>query len=71
MAKKTLHYKGYQGSIDVNTIDFTLSGKILFINEDYPYSGDSFEELEQNYQKAVEDHIKSCNEAGVEPPFSE
>ncbi len=71
MARRTLEYKGYRGSIEVDTADFSLFGKILFIEEDYPYQGDTFEDLEQKFQTAVESHIKSCREAGIDPPFSE
>lgn len=71
MARKTLEHKGYHGSIEVDNNDFSLFGKILFIEEDYSYSAETFEELEKVYQEQVEKHIKACNDAGIEPPFSE
>ncbi len=71
MARRTLEYRGYRGSIEVDTADFSLFGKILFIEEDYPYQGETFEDLEQKFQTAVDDHIKSCQDAGIDPPFSE
>ena len=71
MAQKTIVHKGYHGTIKVDTNDYSLFGTILFIDEEVNYSGKTFVELEVNFQKAVEAHIKTCVEQGVEPPFSE
>ncbi|MFW2368437.1 MAG: hypothetical protein ACN4GW_18630 [Desulforhopalus sp.] len=71
MALKTVVHKGYHGTIEVNTIDYSLHGSILFIDEDVCYSGQSFMELEQNFQEAVEAHIQACKEKGQDPPFAE
>lgn len=71
MAQKTITHKGYHGTIEVNTSDFSLYGKVLFIDEDISYTGTTFEELDSNFQKAVESHIKECRDRGQEPPFSE
>lgn len=69
MAQKTLVHKGYHGTIVVNNKDYTLSGKILFLDEEISYEGTTFEELESSFQKAVEKHIHSCLEKGKQPPF--
>lgn len=71
MAQKTVVYKGYHGTIKVNTEDYSLFGQILFIDEDLSYSGQTFEELEKGFHRAVEKHISLCQEKGEEPPFSE
>lgn len=71
MALKTVIHKGYHGTIEVNTIDYSLHGSILFIDEEVCYIGQSFMELEQNFQKAVEAHIQACKEKGQDPPFAE
>lgn len=71
MAQKTVIHKGYHGTIKVNTADYSLFGKILFIDEDITYSGQTFAELEDNFRRAVEDHIQLCRERGEEPPFSQ
>lgn len=71
MAQKTLEYKGYHGTIEVDTTDYSLFGRILFINEDFSYTGQSFAELEENFHQAVAKHIAECREKGIEPPFSE
>lgn len=70
MAQKTVEHKGYHGTIKVDTSDYSLSGTILFIDEEIHYSGKTFSELEGDFQKAVEAHIKACVDNGVEPPFS-
>lgn len=71
MAQKTITHKGYHGTIEVNTQDYSLFGRILFIDEDVTYRGQSFEALDASFQQAVENHIQSCLDKGQEPPFSE
>jgi len=71
LAQKTITHKGYHGTIEVNTKDYSLFGKILFIDEEYTYCGQSFEELEDEFRKKVENHILLCKEKGQDPPFSE
>jgi predicted HicB family RNase H-like nuclease len=71
MAQKTVIHKGYHGTIKVNTEDYSLFGAILFIDEEISYSGKTFAELEEDFKRVVEAHIKSCKEKGVEPPFSD
>ena len=71
MAQQTVTHKGYHGTIEVNTKDYSLFGKILFIDEELTYSGQSFAELEEDFRKKVENHILLCQEKGQEPPFSE
>jgi len=70
LAQKTVEHKGYHGTIEVNTEDYSLFGKILFIDDEITYTGQTFEELEQDFRKAVEGHILLCRESGQEPPFS-
>lgn len=69
MAKKTITHKGYHGSILIDNSDYSLFGKILFIDEDFSYRGESFTELEANFQQRVEEHILTCQEKGEDPPF--
>ena len=71
MAQKTVVHKGYHGTIEVDNRDYSLYGKILFLDDDLLYKGQSFEELEKNFRKAVEDHILACQEKGEKPPFDE
>lgn len=71
MAMKTLIHKGYHGTIKVNNEDFSLFGEILFIDPTYFYKGETFEELEKEFQIVVEKHLNECKESGIAPPFSE
>jgi len=71
LAQKTVMHKGYHGTIKVNTRDYSLFGKILFIDEEITYTGQSFAELDENFRIAVENHIQLCRDKGEEPPFSE
>lgn len=71
MAQKTIVHKGYHGTIKVDTSDYSLFGTILFIDEEVSYKGKTFVELEVDFKKAVEAHIKACTEKGIQPPFSE
>lgn len=71
MAQKTIVHRGYHGTIEVNTSDYSLSGRILFLDENIAYHGTSFTELETNFRRAVEEHIGQCRDKGQEPPFSE
>lgn len=71
MAKRTIIHKGYHGTIEVDSNDYSLSGKILFIDQESTYRGGTFEELEADFQRAVEEHIKVCMKKGEQPPFSE
>jgi predicted HicB family RNase H-like nuclease len=71
VAQKTLVYKGYHGTIEVHTGDYSLYGRILFIDEEFTYRGISFTELEASFQEAVEKHIADCKVKGQQPPFTE
>jgi predicted HicB family RNase H-like nuclease len=71
VAQQTLVYKGYHGSIAVNNEDYSLNGRVLFIDEDLPYSGATFTELEENFRQAVETHRAQCLGRGETPPFSD
>jgi predicted HicB family RNase H-like nuclease len=71
LAQQTLVYKGYHGSITVNNEDYSLNGRVLFIDEDLPYSGATFTELEENFRQAVESHRSQCLARGETPPFTD
>ncbi len=71
MSENIFEYRNYHGSIEVNTSDFSLSGKILYIEEDYSYKADTFEELEVEFKKQVDKHMQACIDAGQTPPFQD
>lgn len=67
-----LKYKGYTGSIEVDTEDRIFHGRVLDIKDVVTYCGSNYEELEQDFQESIEDYLEYCQELGEEPdkPFS-
>lgn len=72
MTNKTLEYKGFQGSIDFDTLTYEMHGKILHINDLVTYEAETLKELEAEFKAAVDDYLDTCIELGVQPekPFS-
>jgi len=64
-------HKGYQGSVKVSVEDHCLHGKIEFISDLVNYEADTVEQLEKEFQLAVDSYLKTCKEVGMEPkkPF--
>ncbi len=58
--KEVLKYKGYEGSIEFDTDDEILFGKILFINDLVLYEGNTIAELKKDFKLAVDDYIETC-----------
>lgn len=71
MTMKTMIHKGYHGSIEIDNSDYSLFGRILFVNEEIPYQGASFAELEERFRQEVDSHRARCQARGEEPPFRE
>lgn len=69
--KKTLEYKGYQGSVEFSEEDFCLYGKVLGIKSLILYEGQTVKELVQSFHDFVDEYIDTCKEKGIEPekPF--
>lgn len=65
-------YKGYLGSADFDFESGVLHGKILFIQDTVIYEGQTLQELEQNFQQAVDEYLATCAELNRDPqkPFS-
>ena len=64
---KYLSYKGYTGSIEYNSEDELLFGKVLGITGLISYEGDTGVQLEANFREAVDDYLAFCLEKGIEP----
>ncbi len=64
---KLLRYKGYYGSIEASPEDNCLYGKIEFISPLVNYEGETISELKSAFENAVDDYIKTCEQAGREP----
>lgn len=72
--KKTnqyMKYKGYEGSIEYTLEDKILFGKVQGIKSLISYEGNTIDELEKDFQGAVDDYLASCKEDGITPekPF--
>lgn len=68
-----LKYKGYTGSVEYSEEDHCLFGKVLGMNKDYiTYEGTDVDLLRKDFEGAVDDYLKSCQERGVSPrkPYS-
>ncbi len=62
-----LKHKGYMGSVEFNSEDSVLHGKIIGINDLVTYEGSSVDGLQQAFIDAVEDYLDTCKELGKEP----
>lgn len=68
----SMTYKGYTGSVEYSAADRVFHGKLIGITDIITFEGTSVEELEKDFQDAVEDYLELCAEDGVEPqkPYS-
>ncbi len=66
---ETLEYKKYIGSIEVDTEEKVLHGKILFINGLITYESVNFDldELSKEFRKAVNEYLSDCKELNIDP----
>ena len=58
--KKSLVYKGYQGSVDYCPKDKILYGKLDFITALVNYEAETLEQLEKAFRDAVDDYLETC-----------
>ena len=65
--KKLLHYKGFDGSIEISIDDNCLHGKILFIDDLVTYEAETPAQLQSEFEAAVEDYLATCEELGRVP----
>jgi predicted HicB family RNase H-like nuclease len=63
-------YKGYLGSYRMDPAARCFTGKIEFINDLIMFEGSSFNELEINFQEAVDDYLSLCEEVEKQPDKS-
>lgn len=63
-------YKGYIGSLDYNSDDKILYGRIQFIQDIITYEAESSLEIEAAFQEAVDEYLEDCEELGVNPDKS-
>lgn len=60
-------YKDYFGSAEVSHEDHCLIGQLLHIDDLVMYEGTTYDELEQAFQKSVDDYLEFCEQVGKKP----
>ncbi|MDY7002374.1 MAG: type II toxin-antitoxin system HicB family antitoxin [Thermodesulfobacteriota bacterium] len=70
MGNDVLKYKDYVGTIEVDTENKILHGKVLGISDLIMYQGKNLEALEKDFQEGVEEYLDLCKEKGKEPEKS-
>ncbi len=67
MSDNLLEYKGYFGTIEFSLEDKILFGKIIGMKSLVSYEGTTLEELEKDFQGAVDDYLEVCENANITP----
>ena len=62
-----LAYKNYNGTVEYSREDKCLFGKVVGIKSLLSYEGCSVQELEEDFQRVINDYLEDCYERGVEP----
>ena len=62
-----LHYKGYTGTVDVDTESDRLCGKVLRLRGLIVYEADTVPQLRKNFQSVVDDYLASGKVTGTIP----
>lgn len=71
MGGNFLEYKGYRGSVHYNNDDRVFFGKVMFIPALVSYEGTDVNNLNRNFEQAVDDYLELCEREGKAPakPF--
>ena len=64
----SVSYRGYDGSIIHDPEDHLYHGKILGIRDFVIYHGETLEEAEAIFRKAVDEYLSDLEKEGKEPP---
>ncbi|WP_439609521.1 type II toxin-antitoxin system HicB family antitoxin [Hydrogenophaga sp.] len=64
---KVLEHKGYFGSIEADTEEEFLFGRLLFIKDVISYRADDVKGIRAAFQAAVDDYLATCAELGEAP----
>jgi len=62
-----LSYRGYLGTVEYSPEDHCLFGKLAYIRSLVNYEAQTVAELEQAFEKAVDDYIVFCKEQALTP----
>lgn len=64
----TLKYKNYFGSVEYSEEDNCLYGKVLGLaRQCITYEGNDINELKNDFQNAVDDYLKHCEDNHMKP----
>lgn len=71
MKSTLLSHKGYHGSIEPSVRDGQLKGHILFIDDMVTYNAPTIPELQEAFERTVDNYLKDCARTGKFPqrPF--
>jgi len=67
IAKDTITYKGYIGSVRYSDEDGVFFGKIEGISDLVTFEGQSVPELKNTFHEAVDGYLEHCKEIGKNP----
>ena len=62
-----LTHKGFKGSVEFDSDDEILHGKILFISDTICYDAPSAKEIKKAFEDAVDAYIEFCADIGKSP----
>lgn len=62
-----LSYKNYYGTVEYSKEDKCLYGKVIGLKSLLSYEGNSVDSLETDFQNAIDEYLKDCEERGVQP----
>jgi predicted HicB family RNase H-like nuclease len=64
---KLLKYKKYVGTIEYDLKDNILYGHVLFVRSSLQYQGETLEELQKDFESAIDEYLTFCKNRGIEP----
>ncbi len=63
----TMTYKGYTARIDFDERDNIFVGRVLGLRAIISFHGETVSELRSEFQAAIDDFLRDCEEQGVSP----
>lgn len=58
---------GYEGSIEYSQEEHMFYGKVLFIEDSIFYEGENLEELEESFERSIQEYLNDCKNLGRQP----
>ena len=68
---KELVYKGYTGHVEYDSESKTLHGAVLDLRDVITFESTSAEDVEEEFQRSVDEYLKVCAEIGRDPENGE